>query len=482
MIAAPLMSRALRRSAGAVLVLGLVTGGTAQGAVGAGPAVRSEPVRGATGLGDPYFPLDGNGGIDVLRYRIHDAYRFDDQHLRGRTRITLRATEDLSAFDLDFLLPVSRVTVDGREARSRKSLKHELVIRPQQPLQAGHLVDVVVEYAGFPGHYAYRGESNWLADDREVVAMNQPHMAPWWFPANDHPQDKARMDISITVPRGKRVIANGRQVSRRQHGDRRTYHWRADEPMVPYLAFFAAGRFAVSQGTHDGLPWLVAVSKQLSDSEQRLSMRLLETTPDLVDWLAGELGEYPFSQTGGLVTSLSPGFALENQTRPTYPALNRGATSLLVHELAHQWFGDSVAVHGWRDIWLNEGFATFMQVRYDETHGGPDAQAWLEDQWRGIGEGTFWELPIDDPGAPDIFAPQVYTRGAMTLQALRHRVGEADFWTILRTWAHDRAGGNGSTEEFRALAEHVSGEDLDGLFAAWLSTGTRPDHTADNGF
>ena len=182
-----------------------------------------------------------------------------------------------------------------------------------------------------------------------------------------------------------------------------------------------------------------------------------------MDWLAGELGEYPFSQTGGLVTSLSPGFALENQTRPTYPALNRGATSLLVHELAHQWFGDSVAVHRWRDIWLNEGFATFMQVRYDETHGGPDAQAWLEDQWRGIGEGTFWELPIDDPGAPDIFAPQVYTRGAMTLQALRHRVGEADFWTILRTWAHDRAGGNGSTEEFRALAEHVSGQDLDGV-------------------
>ena len=239
----------VHRVAGAAAALSLLAGLTSASAVE--PQDRAGAVRGSDGIGDPYFPLDGNGGIDVLRYRIHDTYRFGDRHLRGKTRITLRATQDLKTFNLDFLLPVHRVTVDGRDAGyAQASPRHELVIRPQQPLQAGERVDVVVAYAGFPERHGYRGERNWLASDHEVVTMNQPHMAPWWFPANDHPLDKAMVDIHITVPRGKQVVANGRLVSHEVRGDTTTYHWRADEPMVPYLAFFAAGRFEISQGTH----------------------------------------------------------------------------------------------------------------------------------------------------------------------------------------------------------------------------------------
>ena len=200
--------------------------------------------------------------------------------------------------------------------------------------------------------------------------MNEPHMAPWWFAANDHPRDKALMDISITVPEGKQVIANGRRIGRTVHGGNATTHWRADEPMVPYLAFFAAGSYAVDHGRRHGLPWYVAVSKQLPPRMRNASMRLMRQTPTLVGWLATQLGDYPFSATGGLATGLEPGFALENQTRPTYPAFSGGRDRTVVHELAHQWFGDSVAVENWRDIWLNEGAATFMEVRYTETHGG----------------------------------------------------------------------------------------------------------------
>jgi aminopeptidase N len=444
---------------------------------------RAAAVRGADGIGDPYFPLDGNGGIDVLRYRIHDRYRFAHRKLSGHTRITLRATEDLKTFDLDFLLPVNRVLVDGRPALyDQAASAHELVIRPPSPLRAGSKVQVLVGYSGFPDRYQYVGERNWLASRTEVVAMNQPHMAPWWFPANDHPQDKARMDITITVPRGDRVIANGRQVSRREQGSTATYRWVADEPMVPYLAFFAAGEYAVRKGRHHGLPWLVAVSRDLPAASRRDSMRMVEKTPRIVSWLESQLGDYPFSQTGGLVTSLSPGFALENQTRPTYPVIGPGARDLLVHELSHQWFGDSVAVHEWRDIWLNEGFASFMEARYAETHGGQDAQQWLESTWQAAGpDDSFWKLRIGDPGPSDIFAIPVYDRGAMTLQALRHRVGDEAFWTTLRTWVADHAGGNGSTEEFAALAEQVSGQDLAGFFDAWLFTSARPEHTPANG-
>jgi aminopeptidase N len=140
-----------------------------------------------------------------------------------------------------------------------------------------------------------------------------------------------------------------------------------------------------------------------------------------------------------------------------------------------------VSVHQWRDIWLNEGFATFMEQRYSETHGGQVAQRWLERSWTESSP-AFWQLPIGDPGEQHLFDPEVYRRGAMTLQALRHRVGEADFWTILRSWVHDRAGGTGDTEEFEALADQVSGQDLSAFFQAWLFDTGRPAHTADNGF
>jgi aminopeptidase N len=291
------------------------------------------------------------------------------------------------------------------------------------------------------------------------------------------------MHISITVPRGKDVIANGRLAARRERPHTTTYRWVADEPMVPYLAFFAAGEYAVAQGRRDGLPWLVAVSKDLPASSVRASMAMLKQTPRIVSWLQSQVGPYPFSQTGGLVTSLSPGFALENQTRPTYPVLGRGAAPLLVHELAHQWFGDSVSVHQWRDIWLNEGFASFMALRYTETHGGQTVQRWLESSFDAAGpDDSFWSLRIGDPGSSDIFARAVYDRGAMTLQALRHRIGEDAFWQLLRTWAAEQGGGTGSTEQFEALAERLSGQDLAAFFDAWLFTSARPDRTAANGF
>ncbi len=191
---------------------------------------RSRPT-GAEGIGDAYFPQDGNGGLDVKRYRIHDRYDFDRGRLSGRTRLTVRATEDLSSFNLDFLLPVRSVTVDGTAAEHRRPDKHELRITPRDAISSGQRFDVVVSYAGVPDRYGYLGERNWLADRREVVAMNQPHMSPWWFPANDHPSDKARMDISLTVPRGKQVFANGERVSRVPRGDQVTHRFRAAEPM-----------------------------------------------------------------------------------------------------------------------------------------------------------------------------------------------------------------------------------------------------------
>ena len=440
------------------------------------------PEPGAAGIGDPYFPIDGNGGIDVIHYDIHDAYRFGSGRLSGWTRLRVVATQDLSRFNLDFLLPVRKVRVNGAPAAFARPARHELQITPRAPLLAGAAFTVKVSYAGVPKRVRWRGESNWLADRREVVTMNEPHMAPWWFPANDHPRDKATVDVHITVPRHRKVVSNGVLVRRKVRGSMATTHWSSAEPMAPYLAFFAAGPYQVRRGTTAGLPWYVAVSRQAIRPARRGAMRLMMRSPRITEWLERELGTYPFSTTGGLVTGLPVGFALENQTRPTYPLVGTGSTTLVVHELAHQWFGNSVSVDGWRDIWLNEGFATFMEHRWIETHRGPSAASWLRDSYDGLDDDSeFWQLSIDDPGPDQIFDLRVYIRGGMAVQALRNRIGEADFWSLLRRWTTDHRGSSATVAEFRALAELVSGEELDGFFDAWLHSTSAPADTAENG-
>lgn len=443
------------------------------------PAGAQAAPAGTEGIGDAYFPLDGNGGIDVASYDIHDRYRFGTRKLTGHTTLLLQATDDLSSFDLDFLLHVRSVRVDGVHVAFTKPRNHELQI--EAPLVDGQQYRVRVAYAGHPGKYKYVGERNWLANRHEVVAMNEPHMAPWWFPANDHPQDKARMDITITAPRDDKVIANGRKVSRHQHGTLATTHWSAAEPMAPYLAFFAAGAYAVDHGVSRGLPWYVGVSKALPAGERSVAMRQMRKTPALVNLLSKDLGPYPFAQTGGVTVGLPVGFALENQTRPTYPYAGRD-TSLLVHELAHQWFGDSVSVHEWKDVWLNEGFASFMQVRYDERKHHRSAAQWLRTTYdQTPSQLGFWKVTIADPGVPELFSTPVYTRGAMTLQALRNRVGDTAFWQILRAWIAQHQGGTGTTDEFIALAQDVSGQNLVRFFHEWLDQASKPADTADNG-
>jgi aminopeptidase N len=462
----PRIAPVLSSLVAAVLVGGLVTGSTA--------APAAEPQ-----VPDPYFPADGNVGYDALHYDIRDTYRMGDRFLAGTTTIRLKPLADLSSFNLDLLLRATAVRVDGMPADFEKVNAHELVVTPADTLPAGEPVDVRVRYRGFPGRISWDGERNWLASDREVVTMNEPHMAPWWFPSNDHPSDKARFDIRITTAKGREVVSNGIRKGRVVHGKRATTHWRMAAPMTTYLAFFAAGDFAIERGRTHGMRFYNAVSKRLSDYEENRSRRVLRQSARITAWLQGELGDYPFGSTGGLVTSLDPGFALENQTRPTYGSwIYRG---VVVHELAHQWFGDSVSVARWQDIWLNEGFASYMEHRYTEAHGGPTTSRWLHRKYRSDNPGFSWSIEIADPGASRIFDWAIYERGAMTLAALRNRIGRADFRSLLRRWVSEHRGGNATSEQFEAMAEDVSGEQLHAFFDAWLRTGEKPPNTAAYG-
>ncbi|HET8969570.1 MAG TPA: M1 family metallopeptidase, partial [Candidatus Nanopelagicales bacterium] len=451
----------------ALLGVGLTAGALTAGLLLPVPAAVAEPAAAAVPAAhraagkpvDPYFPTYGNRGYDVRHYAITDAYQPRSGKLTGRTEVRAVADRRLRRIALDLVLRPDAVSVDGTKVAFRHAKGRKVVALPRTAVRKGERFRVVVRYHGRPERVVSKGVAPWLADGRETVAIGEPEMCSWWFACNDHPSDKATYDITLRVPKAATVVSNGVLVGRSGHGAHRSWHWRMDRPMASYLAFFAAGDFTVERRKADGLTLTYAVSKQFSAAKRRTSMTLLRRTPAILRWLSAQFGPYPFRTAGGVITAIYTGFALENQSIPVYPPLGDNAydRSIIVHELAHQWFGDSVSIEHWRDIWLNEGFATYSEWLYTAGHGGQPVAKRLAKKYAAIPSSSrFWRVKIGDPGPKQVFAGAVYDRGAMTLAALANRIGPAALASVLRSWVAAHRYGNADIARFVALAEQVS--------------------------
>ncbi|MBV9011279.1 MAG: M1 family metallopeptidase [Pseudonocardiales bacterium] len=447
------------------------------------PPAAAPPHIGADGIGDPYYPHAGDGGYHVTGYDIHVHYDPSTDRLEGHTTVTAQATESLSRFDLDLRLPASAVTVNDRPAWIHQS-EGKLQVTPAVPVLAGAPMTVRVDYAGVPSSVPDGPgvPSPWVRTPEGAVAVGEPEIAAWWYPSNDHPSDKATFTITTIVPAGLQVISNGDLLGGPEPAGPgwQRWRWQESQPMATYLAFIAIGHYdIVRRDTRFGL-YLAAYDRELDPQIAGAARDSVERTPEIIEFLSGIFGPYPFHQLGGVVPDAPTlHFALENQTRPVYGPVFFASgqdVSVVVHELAHQWFGDSVSVRHWSDIWLNEGFATYAQWLYTEHTGGPSAaQTAAEDYARYPAGDDFWRIP---PGAPGdgvkAFNDAVYLRGAMALQALRTAVGDQDFFTALRAWATERADRNGSVRGFLAVLQHVSGKDVADVARSWLFTPARP--------
>ena len=273
--------------------------------------------------------------------------------------------------------------------------------------------------------------------DGQFVAA-EPDAASTWFPCNDHPSDKATYTFRITVKKGLRVIANGRLVSRSTRRGKTTFVWNEDSPMASYLATVDTGRWKVKTGrTPAGIPETVAVDPRLVREKKHAVRYFFDTTAEATDFEATMFGPYPFSSTGAIADDArfqgDPlGFSLETQTKPVYSGIRD--TTTIAHEIAHQWFGDSVSVRSWSDIWLNEGFASFAEYLWLDHKHLATAHEVFQAQYRTPAKDPFWKVVIANPRRDTMFSISVYLRGAMTLQALREKIGDEKFFTILRTW------------------------------------------------
>jgi aminopeptidase N len=471
-----------RRAAAAAVAIAVLAGCTVDGTPAAAPASSTPPAAppdfrpGSEGIGDPYFPTYGNGGYDVASYDLKLRYDPATGRLSGTATIAATATQDLSRFNLDLArLTAGAVTVDGQPAEADHS-GNELVVTPRSGVVRGRPFTVVVRYGGKPQPLANKslGQGGWLRTKDGAFALGQPESASTWYPVNDHPADKATFALAMTVPNGLEVLSNGVPGPRETAGGWTTWRWSESAPMASYLSTVVIGQFRVRTGTHAGQPMVIAIPESLpADGPAAQSVG---RTGEIADFLATQFGPYPFDAYGGIVLDDSRvSYALETQTRPVYgnAFFRTGPNPVVIaHELAHQWFGDSVALERWQDIWLNEGFATYAEWLWQEHTGTRTVAQSFESAYRNFA----WSMAAGNPGNDHLFGPAVYQRGAMTLYALRQAIGDAAFATLLKTWPAEQRNGNGTTAEFIATAERVSRKDLDRLFQTWLDATTRPPH------
>ncbi len=435
-------------------------------------AVAPSGYPGAPGLGDSFYPQLGNGGYDVLHYAIQLDVDPIPNTIQAQTTIIAAATQDLSAFNLDLAgLTVESVLVNDNDAEfSRQDT--ELTITPDATLLQGEEFSTKVTYSGSPMPLSDPGvpfsEIGWHNREGLIYTASEPSGSMSWFPSNNHPTDKATFEIQITVPSTFTAAASGVLVNETQSARRTTTTWQMDDPMATYLTAVYVGDFErVENRQADGLLIRDYVPREHFD----VVVDALAETPQMIEYFEGILGPYPYAVYGSVVMPFPLGYALENQTL-SLPALDTIDPLIVAHEISHQWIGNSSTVDDWSEIWLHEGFATYLTSMYLAEHHGQDINEDMRRNYAFMSEPA--AVAPQQISQGQLFDASVYLRGALTLHALRQFVGDDLFTTILRTHYQQSINANTNTAEFLAIVRRLANQEAADLVEQWLNNALMP--------
>ena len=458
-----------------VVFLALICSG-----LGCQPAIPA--VQGASGMGDPYYAELGNGGYDVEYYALTLDVDPATNTLMGTTQIVATATQSLKSFNLDLhALTVDRVQVDSLIAEFTRQAD-ELTITLNKPLLEGRSFTTLVTYHGVPellSFEAFPVPMGWShADDGSINVWGEPAAASTWFPSNNHLRDKANYRFEITVPKPWVVAASGVLQETREQGDKTLFVFEMHQPMATYLASVNIDHYeqVMQAGT-------VPIQNYFPPDYPIEYRQAFDVLPAALEFFSQQIGPYPFESYGVVIASRSSpcniaDTALEVQSLSVHcPSASMASERVIVHELAHQWFGDSVSLKNWQDVWLKEGFATYAEWMWRVKNDPAELRRVAREEKQAFSDSP---ASVAEPPANALYTRESYTGAALVLQALREQIGDDVFMQLLKTYASHFQYGNASTQDFMALAEEVSGQDLDAFFEAWLFGAYLPDLPAQN--
>jgi len=423
---------------------------------------------------DDYVPGHGDLTYDVAHYSLQIDYKVDGNRLAGRAQLSAVANVDLHEFTLDLHgLRVTKLMVDGAPAKF-SARRDRVVVKPRSGIAGGQEFSIAVNYSGHPGPVTDKAldSAGWEELDDGVIVAAQPHGAPSWFPCNDRPGNKASYRIAVTTGSDYHAVANGTLVDHRRGASSTTWVYDQPEPMAPYLATVQIGRYEVWE-IEASIPMFAAVPKRIAANYDKA----FGDQPRMVEFFAGLFGPYPFAGYTVVVTDDALEIPLEAQGMSTFGSNHLrgdwGAVRLVAHELSHQWFGNSLTVSHWKDIWLHEGFACYAEWLWCQESGGKSTHEHALEYWNKLSR-LRQDIVLGDPGPALMFDDRIYKRGALLLHALRLTLGEEGFFGLLRAWTSAHAGGTVTTKMFTDFAGEHTGVDLAGLFDKWLNQPALP--------
>ena len=436
--------------------------------------MKSSPGKGGSGkppVIDPYLPNNGNFGYRVSRYELELEYKVSSNRLTGTATITAVTLASLQNFTLDLAdnLGVTKVNVNGRRPAHFATSGGKLRVRLSSQLPPGSAMSITVRYGGIPRPIrSIWGEVGFEELSNGALVAGQPNGSPSWFPCDDHPSSKASYRIQISTDSPYYAIAPGELVSRRVRAGQTVWTYEMPDPTPTYLATVQIGMYELHQLPKTTVPMRAVIPERLRSTFDHDFGR----QPAMMKLFVKLFGEYPLSAGYTVVvTDDDLEIPLEAQGISVFGANHcdgrRGSERLIAHELAHQWFGNSVTARRWRDIWLHEGFACYAEWLWSDFSGGPPAEALARHYHQRLVAAP-QDLVLCNPGPADMFDDRVYKRGALTLHALRGRIGDERFYALLRDWTTRHRHGTVVTDDFTGLAANYADVSLRALWDTWL--------------
>jgi aminopeptidase N len=426
-----------------------------------------------------------NPAFHVLSYRLDLSLAMVNENFAGRNQITLvmkLPADSLVLYQLK--LKIDSISVNGvQRTYAANDATERLTVHLGTPRQAGDTLRLIVAYRRLPeiprltdrlGYYYF---NTTIPDTIPGLpanlgyTMSEPGDARCWMPCYDEPWEKSTAEITVTVPQGYVAASNGRLLGTTPNGDGTiTWHWKEDHKLATYLMCATVSKFTIPASTLARAPGdLIPVEYFVWPRDSAVTAAYIPTVKQMITNLGNLYGPYPWDKYGmSAVTPFNYG-GMEHQTITTLHEFLQTNQDVVVHELAHQWWGDLVTCGSWPDIWLNESFATYSEALWRETLGGPVALRGFMKGMLGFGNGS-WTGAVYNPEGQGLylFSDLVYSKGAWVLHTLRGAIGDSAFFRSLRLWRQLYSEQSAVTADFQSAVESVTGRDMSWFFNEWI--------------